>query len=267
MRIKSIMLTFSAAMLLCSCASTRKIAYFQPTPGASAAETVAETRPLTLQPEDKVSIVVNSKTTELAQLFNLPVVSRYIGANASGTSLPQGTVSGYTVDSRGEIDFPVLGKVRVGGLSREETAAMIKGELIARNLVLDPTVTVEFLNLTVSVLGEVGRPGRYPIDRDRITLLDAIGMAGDLTIWGRRDNVTGVRTEDGRENAYKVDISSAAELFASPVYHLRQNDVVYVEPNSMRARQSTVNGNNVRSSSFWMSLASLLTTITVLIVK
>lgn len=140
--------------------------------------------------------------------------------------------------------------------------------MIERNLVKDPVVTVEFLNLTVSVLGEVSSPGRYNIDRDQITLLDALSMAGDLTIFGKRDEVLVMReVQDGRQQVYRVNLCSANDLYNSPVYYLQQNDVVYVEPNSMRARQSTVNGNNVRSASFWMSLASLLTTITVLFVK
>ena len=123
------------------------------------------------------------------------------------------------------------------------------------------------MNLAISVLGEVGKPGRYNIDRDKITLLDAISMAGDLTIYGKRDNVYVMRNEGGKQTSYQVNLLSAQDVYSSPAYYLQQNDVIYVEPNSVRARQSTVNGNNVRSTSFWISLASLLTTITVLFVK
>ncbi len=257
----------SLALLLCSCSATKQIVYFQDVPEGYSGP-LTESHPITVQPEDKISILVNSKDPELANLFNLPVVSRYLGANAAGTGTSvQGTVSGYTVDSEGNIDFPVLGKVHIVGLSREEIGIRIKNELISRNLVRDPIVTVEFINLTISVLGEVAKPGRYSIDKDRITLLEAIGMAGDLSIYGKRENVTVVRRENGGEGVYRVDISSGKDLYASPVYYLKQNDVIYIEPNSMRARQSTVNGNNVRSSSFWMSLASLITTVTVLFVK
>ncbi len=257
----------SVALVLCSCAAPKQIVYFQDI-AEGYSMPLPESQPITVQPEDKISILVNSKDPELANLFNLPVVSRYLGTNAAGTSTPvQGTVSGYTVNSEGDIDFPVLGKVHIAGLSREEIASRIKGELVSRNLVKDPIVTVEFMNLTISVLGEVTKPGRYSIDKDRITLMEAIGMAGDLSIYGKRDNVTVVRKENGEESVYRVDISSGNELYASPVYYLKQNDVIYIEPNSMRVRQSTVNGNNVRSSSFWMSLASLITTVTVLFVK
>lgn len=267
MRIKPPLLSLFVAVLLCSCTSTKQVIYFQDLPEGFSGE-IPESRPITLQSEDKVSILVNSKDPELANLFNLPVVSRYLGGNASGSSAPmQGSVSGYTVDAEGNIDFPVLGSVHVAGLSRQQTASLIKNELVSQNLIRDPIVTVEFMNLTVSVLGEVSKPGRYNIDKDRITLLEAISMAGDLSIYGRRDNVTVVRKENGGECVYRVNLNSARDIYASSVYYLRQNDVIYVEPNSMRARQSTVNGNNVRSSSFWMSLASLLTTITVLFVK
>ena len=152
-------------------------------------------------------------------------------------------------------------------MKREEIASYIKNELISKNLIKDPVVTVEFMNLAISVLGEVGKPGRYNIDRDKITLLDAISMAGDLTIYGKRDNVYVMRNEGGKQTSYRVNLLSAQDVYSSPAYYLQQNDVIYVEPNSVRARQSTVNGNNVRSTSFWISLASLLTTITVLFVK
>lgn len=230
-----------------------------------AAEQVLNPLEIRVRPEDKISILVNSKDPLLMDLFNLPIISRQIGSS-SGTSNSQG-ISGYTVNKDGNIDFPVLGKIHVEGMTREEIAAHIKDKLMTQNLVKDPVVTVEFMNLTVSVLGEVAHPGRFNIDKDRLTLLDAISMAGDLTVYGKRDNVLVQRDEDGKKVLYKVNLNSGHDLYASPVYYLQQNDIIYVEPNSVRARQATVNGNNVRSASFWMSLASLLTTITVLIVK
>ena len=159
------------------------------------------------------------------------------------------------------------GAARKAGMTREEIAAHIKSELISQNLIKDPVVTVEFMNLTVSVLGEVANPGRYSIDKDYITLLEALSMAGDMTIFGKRDKVLVLREVEGQHRVYGVDLRSAEQLYNSPVYYLQQDDVVYVEPNSMRARQSTVNGNNVLSATFWMSLVSLITTVTVLFVK
>ena len=178
-------------------------------------------------------------------------------------------VSGYTVDANGEIDFPVLGKIKVAGLQREDIAKYIKQELISRNLVKDPVVivTVEFMNLCISVMGEVNTPGRFSIDRDRVTILDALSMAGDLTIYGNRSKVMVMRQEGDTQRVYGVNLTSGAHVYSSPVYYLQQNDVVYVEPNHVKARQSTVNGNNVRSTSFWISLASLLTSVAILIVN
>ncbi len=260
--INFILVLLTAAMLS-SCAAP-KMAYFQNVPTGTA-EQVVNTSDIRVRPEDKISILVNSKDPLLMELFNLPIVSRQIGTS-SGSSNSQG-ISGYTVNNDGNIDFPVLGEVHVAGMTREEIASHIKDELISRNLVKDPVVTVEFMNLTVSVLGEVAKPGRFSIDKDRLSLLDAIGMAGDLTVYGKRDNVLVQREENGKKVLYRVNLNSGYDLYSSPVYYLQQNDIVFVEPNSTKARQSTVNGNNIRSTSFWISLASLLTTITVLIVK
>lgn len=263
MKIRNILFLLPLLFLLGSCAAP-KVAYFMDMK-QGAAEQVLNPLEIRVRPEDKISILVNSKDPLLMDLFNLPIISRQIGSS-SGTSNSQG-ISGYTVNKDGNIDFPVLGKIHVEGMTREEIAAHIKDKLMTQNLVKDPVVTVEFMNLTVSVLGEVAHPGRFNIDKDRLTLLDALSMAGDLTIHGKRENVLVQREENGKKILYQVNLNSGYDLYASPVYYLQQNDIVYVEPNSMRARQATVNGNNVRSASFWMSLASLLTTITVLIVK
>ena len=131
--------------------------------------------------EDKISILVNSKDPLLMDLFNLPIISRQIGIRSEASN-NQG-MSGYTINKDGNIDFPVLGHIHVAGMTREEIALCIKEELISKNLVKDPVVTVEFMNLTVSVLGEVANPGRFNIDKDRLTLLDALSMAGDLTVY------------------------------------------------------------------------------------
>ena len=252
--------------LLSACSTTHQTNYFQDLhPGESEQKVVS---PLTvkIRPGDQISILVNSRDPQLTNLFNLPILSQQVGQVSQGSGSSRG-LSGYTVDDRGEIDFPVLGKIHVAGKSRSERAAFIKDALIPGNYVKDPVVTVEFMNLTISVLGEVNNPGRFNIDRDQMTLLDAISMAGDLTIYGKRDKVMVLREENGAQRVYGIDLCSASQMYASPAYNLQQNDVIYVEPNTVRARQSTVNGNNVRSTSFWISLASLLTTISVLVFK
>lgn len=247
---------------LCSCSSTKKISYFQDTKDSAIVKEVSAT-PIKLQVDDKISILVNSRDPQLTNLFNLPYISRQLGqTNGVASNTTQG-VSGYTIDANGEIDFPVLGKITVAGMTRGEVSSFIKERLISENLVKDPIVTVEFMNLQISILGEVSKPGRYNITQDRITILDALSMAGDMSIYGKRSNVLVLRNEAGIQRTYILNLCSANELLESPAYYLQQNDVVYVEPNGMRKRQSTVNGNNFLSASFWMSVASVFTTVAI----
>ncbi len=257
-------LSMAALVMMAASCAVPKVAYF--TDAQLGQEVVVPSaEDLKLQEGDKISIIVNSRDPLLTNLFNLSIISNQIGGN-SNASIARG-MAGYTIDRFGEIDFPVLGKLHVAGMSRSEIASYIKESLVSNNLIKDPVVTVEFENLTISVLGEVNHPGRISIDRDRVSLMDAISMAGDLTIYGKRDNVLVQREENGTKTFYKVNLNSSSDLYASPVYFLRQNDIVYVEPNDTRARQSTVNGNNVRSTSFWLSLTSVLTSVTVMILN
>ena len=254
----------TALMLLASCATQKKISYFQDISNDSqSTEQTATLAPeIRLRPEDKISIIVNSKDPELTALFNLPYTARVlgqIGENVSGTN--QGT-SGYIVKGDGSIDFPVLGTIQVAGMTRDEVSAYIKQQLISQNLVNDPVVTVEYINLQFSVMGEVKAPGSYKITRDRITLLDAISQAGDMTIYGKRDNVLILRPDSiGKLSAYHVDMRSFNDVVSSPAYYIHQNDYIYVEPNKKRANESTVNGNTVQSASFWISIVSLLASL------
>lgn len=254
-------------LLLTSCGSSKEVVYFQDLrPGESEIK-LPEVQVITVRPEDKISIIVNSRDAQLTDLFNLPYVTRQLGQSlrTSYSTTTNTGVSGYTVDANGDIDFPVMGKIHVAGMKREEIAEYIKGRLIGENLVKDPVVTVEFMNLCISVLGEVNNPGRFSIDRDRLTVLDALSMAGDLTIYGNRSKVLVMRQEGEVQRVYGINLTSGEHVYTSPAYYLQQNDVVYVEPNTVKARQSTVNGNNIRSTSFWLSLASLLTSVAVLI--
>ncbi|MFQ9316906.1 polysaccharide biosynthesis/export family protein [Dysgonomonas mossii] len=266
MRIKHFLFVLMASIILNSCGSTQNISYFQDLQQGVPGEILNPIK-ITIKTDDKISIVISSKDSQLAELFNLPIVAHRVGQSQSPSLNQNQQISSYTVSSSGEIDFPVLGKIHVEGMTREEIASYIKNQLLSNNLIKDPVVTVEFANLSISVLGEVNTPGRYNIERDKITLLDALGMAGDLTIYGKRENVLVLRQTAGKQVPYKVNLNSGHDMYASPVYYLQQNDVVYVEPNKTRARQSTVNGNNVISTSFWLSVASLITTLTVLIVK
>ena len=262
----NIFVVLLAALMLYGCATPKNVRYFQDIePGKQ--EEILKVSEIRIQSGDKLSIVVNSRDPLLADLFNLPIISHRVGYSQTSSLSQSQQISCYTVDNNGEIDFPVLGKISVKDKNREEISNMIKQSLIARNLVNDPVVTVEFANLCVNVIGEVTKPGRYVIEKDKVTLLDAISMAGDLTIFGNREKVIVMREENGRQTPYQVNLTSAYDLYASPVYYLKQNDVVYVDPNDTRIRQATVNGNNARSTSFWLSLGSLLTSVAVFIFK
>lgn len=152
-------------------------------------------------------------------------------------------------------------------MTRLEIAGLIKGMLISKDYVRDPVVTVELTNGIVSVLGEVAKPGSYTIDRDDMTILDALGLAGDLTIYGERETVKLIRSSGDKQETYIISLLDAQSLRNSPAYFIQQDDVIYVDPNKTRIRQSTLNGNTLMTPSFWISLASLATTITALIIR
>lgn len=253
-------------ILFTSCKTPADVTYFQDLTNGQPNE-ILNLNTITLLPKDQVSIVVKSRDNQLSNLFNLPIVSSMVGQTYEGSYSGNTGMSNYNIDSEGYIDFPVIGKIKAAGMSRESLGEYIKNELVTKNLVKDPIVTVEYTNLRVSVLGEVKNPGKYIIDRDDFTLIDAISKAGDLTISGLRTNVTVIRTTNGIQTPYVVDLTSNYNLLQSPVYYLQQNDVVYVSPNKMRKRQSTPSGNALESTSFWFSLASLLTTITAILIK
>ena len=260
---RKILTIFGLLLMLASCSSTKDIAYFQDV--EHGATTNVAHKQLTLLPEDKITILVNTRNQELTNSLNLPYVTRHIGTTNIGVS--QG-ISGYTIDKDGYINFPQIGRIHIAGMTRSDVAEFIKKELNEKGIAKDAIVTVEFANLKYSVLGEVKSPNSYPIDRDAITILDAISKAGDLTIQGERTNIQVIRREnDNEEKVYTLNLCSLQDIQQSPAYYIQQNDVIYVKPNKMRERQSTVNGNNVRSSAFWISIASLLTSVINLITR
>ncbi|MBD5288499.1 MAG: polysaccharide export protein [Bacteroides sp.] len=269
-KIKRTLAGILLAVALTGCKAPQDVAYFQDTDANTIIE-IAAAKQITVQPGDKLSIVVKSKDPAISDLFNLPVYSTRIGTGGSMVSdnvnlrsnsvRNSESVASYTVDSKGDIDFPVLGMLHISGMTRGELSGYIKGELMGRNLVKDPTVIVEFLSSGVDILGDVKSPGRYDINKDKITIIEAISLAGDLNITGQRDNVKVIRQEDGKLHTYKVDLTNTASLASSPAYYLQQGDVIYVEPNAMQKRATTVNGNNALSVGFWISVASLLTSV------
>ena len=269
--------SFAFVLLLAlagSCSTPKDITYFQDAEALNGMALQTEQQ-FRLRPEDKINIVVNSSNPLLEQQFTLTAINRsgaVLGADVNSTN-PAGKNSGnnqmiaYTVDEQGTIDFPVLGKIRIAGMTRQEVSTYIKDRLIARELVTDPIVTVEYVNLSVNVLGEVNSPGNVPISKDHFTLLDALSMAGDLTINGNRRTVLVNRKVDGINKVYQVDLTNMQQTLLSPAYYLEQNDLVYVQPNNKRKRDSTVNGNTLHTPYLWMSISSLLVSIAALLTR
>ncbi len=251
---------------LCACNSTKEIVYLQDIQPATD-QVIANLNTIKVQPGDVLSIIVTCKDPKLASLFNLVTsTNRLYGTNNDMRYSSSGEMSGYTVTQSGDIDFPQLGMIHVAGMTREQIAADIKNKLISSSLIKDPVVTVDYINLHFSVIGEVAKPGYYAISNDKTTILDALGQAGDLTIYGKRDRVLVIREENGKRSTYQIDLRSK-DLFDSPAYYLQQNDVIYVEPNRTRSGQSTVNENQWKNVGIWTSLASVLTSIAVLIFR
>ena len=250
-----------AAALLYSCSTPKDIAYFQDAEALNNMALQAE-RQFRLRPEDKINIVVNSSNPMLEQQFTLTAStnsSNILGAETTaGKSSGNSQVIAYTVDEQGTINFPVLGKINVAGMTRGEVADYIKDRLIARELVTDPIVTVEYLNLSVKVMGEVKQPGIITITKDHFTILDALSQAGDLTIDGNRCNVMVNRNVDGANRVYYIDLTNMQQVLTSPAFYLQQSDLVYVSPSDKRKREARAMGNALGTPTVWVSIASLL---------
>lgn len=244
--------------LLMACSAPKEILYLQDI-SLIKEESINKNYEVIIHKDDLLAIIVNSKDPELALPFNMPLISYQIGSQNVG----QQRLVGYLVNQDGNIDFPILGEIHVEGLTRMQVTELIKKRLISEELIKDPIVTVQFLNFKVSVIGEVGRPGTFDISGDRITLLEALSMAGDLTIYGRRDRVAVIREKDGKRSILYHDLRSS-DIFQSPCYYLQQNDIVYVEPNKAKTGQSRINSNN--SVGVWLSGVSVLASITSLLV-
>ncbi len=257
----------AAYMLLTSCSTPQNVTYF---PNLDSGTTVVSSQinKIVVKPEDKLSIVVSTQDPSLSNLFNLVTTQNRLGTTSSTSSAGNsGQVSYYTVDSSGDINFPVLGKIHIAGLTREQVAERIVEDLVKADLVKGPIVTVEYANTGVSVLGEVSSPGRYEFNKDHLTIIDAIAMAGDLTINGKREDILVLRSiGGGKQEAYRVNLLNAQELASSPVFYLRQDDVIYVEPNDKKKRETTPNGNTPYTPSFWVSIGSFAVTIATLII-
>lgn len=259
LRFNNIFLLLMGMVLATSCVSRKKIAYFQ---GIENITTESkEVHSIRLKPNDLLSILVSADNLEAAQPFNVLAMARPLfsgGSNLFSSNTTQEV--GYLIDSEGDLNFPVLGIIHAEGLTPKELRDTLTEKI--KEYIKDPIVNVRVLNFTVSVLGEVQRPGTYTVSGERIAIPEALGLAGDLTIFGRRDNILVVRELDGKKTYKYLDLSRA-DVLESDFYYLQQHDVIYVEPNSAQRQSSSFN----RNSSVYVSMASLLISVLVLIFR
>ena len=247
-------ISFFAIILLAitGCSAPYNVAYFQDMPLEKELSVVKPTEVI-FQAGDQINILVSTRDAALSSIFSK--YSTYTVGEARGGY--GGRESQYVIDADGTIDFPVLGRIPVAGKTRTELELYIKKMIQDQNLVKDPVITVTFNNLYVTVIGSAGSVGRINIDRDNFTLLDAIAQAGDLQLTGLRENVRVIR-EIGIDKviSYEVNFCSAEDLYNSPVYYLKQKDVIYVEPSNKVKRTTTQYGSQVVNYTFWFSLIS-----------
>lgn len=252
-------------MFLSSCATRRDLLYLQDMDELTEYPVVQKYEAV-IHRDDKLSIVVSGKDPALALPFNMPGTGGYtIDESGNIQTIPAtntGNVKhqpGYLVDVNGDIDFPVLGKLHVEGLSRTQLTNKIKQELTDKELLKDPIVMVDFLNFKFTVIGEVGNVGTYEVTGDRITLIEALAMAGDLTTHSKLDRI-GVIREYGTKRRITWHNIQSKDIFTSPCYYLQQNDIIYVQPTSAKAQEL-----DQRKTYIWSTMLSCITTITSLL--
>lgn len=248
---------FLLVFLIFSCKSREEMVYYQNIDAMANVEQ-SNSYEIKIQPDDLLTIIVSADDPETAIPFNLSTIS-VPSAGSVNSAQGQLTMQSYLVDASGTIDFPVIGKLHVGGLSRTEVMQLLEGKIA--KYIKNPIINLRLMNFKVSVQGEVTNPGTYPVSSDRITLIEAISMASDLTIYGKRDNILVIREVNGVKSYNRVDITKA-DFIHSPFYYLAQNDVVYVEPNKTRINGAAVGAN----TGVIISVTSLLITVITLII-
>ncbi len=253
-----VLLTF--VLLLGSCGGSKDVVYFQNVDNISLEQSTGlyEAK---IMPKDQLSITVVTTDPAAAAPFNLTV------GNSVGTKgqLAQGSnLQNYLVDNNGDIEFPIIGKVHVGGLNKNECQDLIKSKISGYLAASEnPIVTVRMASYQVTVLGEVNKPTVIPVTSEKMSIVEALAQAGDLSIYGRRDNVMLLRENpDGRKEAHRIDLRDA-NLINSPYYYLQQNDVIYVEPNKAKAANSKTSA----STTIWLSVISSVLSLSTLVVS
>lgn len=249
MKLLKTLFVMVSALFLVSCHNYKEVAYFQNSDSIQNAVTY-DLYNAHIMPKDLITITVNTTDPEASIPFNLTVQTRENTALLRSTTQP--SLQQYLVNNEGKIKFPVLGELEVGGLTVNQTEALVC-EKLKPYLKETPIVTVRLVSFKVSVMGEVSRPGQFSVSTEKINVLEALALAGDLTIWGRRDNVKLIReTRQGRE-IHEFNLNDA-NIIASPYYQLEQNDIIYVTPNKTKAKNSDVG----TSTSLWFSATSIV---------
>ena len=253
---------FSAALLLLtiSCGSVKNVAYIQNSDEVdlSRSDYLYDAR---IMPKDILTITVNTVNPDAAAPFNL-IVRNTLNSSSSSVGSSAGSMQTYLVDNRGCIEFPVLGTLEVVGLTKSLCEKMIHDKIMPYlNAVENPVVTVRMSNYKISVLGEVNHPGMFSVSNEKINIFEALAQAGDLTIYGIREKVKLIREDSkGRKEIHNLNLNDAG-IVDSPYYYLQQNDIVYVEPNKVKARNSDIG----RSTTLWLTSTSILISLTSLL--
>lgn len=256
--IKSLLLV--AAIIFSACSAQQKVLYLQDVESGAEIE-LPDNYIIRLKPLDQITIVVNNKNPELAVPFNSATSYNSLSGNQVPSTANESSLQVLTIDEQGYVNMPIIGKIHCAGMTREQLARAIEKHIVDNGYMSDPQVNVRFAELTISVLGEVNKPGRFSINRDQITIFEAIALAGDMTIFGKREDVAVIRECNGKNVVTKLDLRSA-EIFESPCYYLEQNDVIIVSPNKYKAATSEINQNR----SFWISLASTAVAVATLVI-
>lgn len=256
------MLRFSLILVLVvlvtSCASKEDILYMQDI-AAAQSQLTASVHETKIKPNDLLTIVVSADDPMTAAPFNLPITSSYLPNGPQINTAQQ--LQTYLVNDQGEISFPVLGTITIAGRERNEAVELLEKRL--KEYIKNPIVNLRIVNYNISVLGEVAKPGNFTVQDEKVTVLEALSLAGDLTIYGKRDNILVVRDQgDSTKVNYRIDLTNS-DFMRSPAYYLQQNDIVYVEPNKAQVQSSTYN----RNTPVYISIASVLISLIVLITR
>lgn len=252
-------LTLGVFMIaISSCMAPVDVVYLQDlTPDSP--QKIPPVKLITVKPEDKLYINVHCRDQNIAALFNVRGHGSYGGGAYSYGSGGYGggnDLHTYVVDQQGAIEFPVVGKIYVNGLTRQQIAEVVRDRLIEENLVKDPYVSCSLASSYYYTLGELGGRNQNYINKDAFTIIEAIAQSGDIDVTGNKTNIRVIREVNGQLRTYEVDFTSAESLVSSPVYYIQPNDIIYVEPTKKKQYETTVLGNSVRTPTFWMGLVS-----------